>query len=126
MSYHTHNLRDGDVFAAPNDLEAYSDLTYLKKRLPTHIFEVLDVEHSIVCGSDYRYRSGRLDKHGWYMHLVARCLKCGEVLNAVVNQDISLCMIGYGPDDGESGYLEGPYEDGITTLAGRAEVWVCE
>jgi hypothetical protein len=110
VSYHTHNLRDGDIFCAPNDLEAYADLSYIDRGLVTHLFEVLDVEHSSLRDGRYPDVCGRLDKNGYYMHLVARCLKCDEMLNVVVSQDISLCMEGYGPEDGEPGWVEG-YED---------------
>lgn len=125
MSYQTHNLRDGDVFSAPTDLEAYAD--YRAGDAPYHLFEVLDVESASLRDGRYPDHRGRLDKYGCYMQLVARCLACGEMLNAVVSQNISLCMIAYGPDeDGEPGYLEGPYEDGVTTIEEAARRWRCE
>ncbi len=93
MSYHTHNLEDGDVFTSYTDLNIDYDAG-----LPQHLFEVIDVEHSTYMTPDYRWLSGRLDKNGHYMHLVARCLACGETMNSVVNKAISLCMV----EDGDS------------------------
>lgn len=124
MSYHTHNLRDGDVFASPADLDLYSSGAWTGNE-PYHLFEVIDVEHATYMTPDFRWLSGLLDKDGWLMHIVARCLGCGEILNGVVDKYISLCMIAYGPEDGEPGYLEGPYEDGVTTLEEKARRWMC-
>lgn len=97
MSYQTHNLVDGDVFVSYSDLDVDYDIM-----LPRHLFEVIDVEHSAYMAPDYRWYSGLLDPKGRNMHLVARCVACGEVMNAVVNKNISLCML-------EEGDLEQPH-----------------
>jgi hypothetical protein len=91
-----------------------------------HLLEVLDVEHStyVTPAPDYFHLSGRLDRRGRYMHLVAHCLKCGYLLNETVGKNISLAMIGYGPEDGEPGYVESGW-DGQRTLEDWLKVWVC-
>lgn len=121
MSYHTHNLQDGDVFSAPEDLDAYS--THNDTGLPYHIFQVLDVEHATYMTPDFKWHSGILDPAGWDMHLVARCLACGKILNQVVNKYISLCIIAYGDEDGDTGDVEGP--DVCETIEEKAKKWVC-
>lgn len=91
MSYHTHNLEEGDVFAGPLSMLAYALGDWMD--MPQHLFEVLDVEHSAYMAPDYRWLSGRLDKDGHFLHLVARCLHCDIVMNEVVSRDVSLCMV---------------------------------
>lgn len=106
MSYHTHNLIIGDIFGC----NEYVDVDHDGGKVPYHLFEVLDVEHA----------NGYLDKNGWNMHLVAKCLACGKIFNGVVSKCYSLCMHGYGPDDFGPAYME--YNETVDELVAR---WNC-
>jgi hypothetical protein len=78
MSYHTHNLKPGDVFSAPHELEAYGEGEFD----PTwvyHRWEVVSCER-------------RVDGRG-SVRLVAVSLDDGSRLEGVFNGDISLCMV---------------------------------